>query len=236
MVTLLTLKQEVWGSNPGAAPPKFVAQTPPYPASRSQICLKGFFSVSVHVVPGKDSAVTSPPPPRKRLRRRKPARRYIKRFHTCKKNSALLEQNILSILQQCQLILYNYSLFSLWNRAFANFQSKQITTVLQINEEVITIFIVSKFGKAWVFKKRKLFVYVFFPVTVVGCELRGGKREEKKEKFGLGLTHSREDRGLWVGVFFSAFSNQTLTFPDSRILFLAVIACAKIMLFFHICL
>ncbi len=35
MVTLVTLKQEVRGSNPGAAPPKFGAQTPPYPTSRS---------------------------------------------------------------------------------------------------------------------------------------------------------------------------------------------------------
>ena len=33
---LLTRMQEVRGSNPGAAPPKFGAQTPPYPASRSQ--------------------------------------------------------------------------------------------------------------------------------------------------------------------------------------------------------
>ena len=41
MVTLLTLKQEVLGSNPGATPPKFGAQTPPYPASRSQRCVKG---------------------------------------------------------------------------------------------------------------------------------------------------------------------------------------------------
>ena len=41
MVTLLTLKQEVPGSNPGAAPPKFGALTPPYPASRSQRCVKG---------------------------------------------------------------------------------------------------------------------------------------------------------------------------------------------------
>ncbi len=31
MVTLLTLKQEVQGSNPGAAPPKFGAQTPTVP-------------------------------------------------------------------------------------------------------------------------------------------------------------------------------------------------------------
>ncbi len=30
MVALLTLKQEVLGSNPGAAPPKFGAHTPPY--------------------------------------------------------------------------------------------------------------------------------------------------------------------------------------------------------------
>ncbi len=36
LVTLLTLKQEVRGSNPGAAPPKFGAQTPLYPASRSK--------------------------------------------------------------------------------------------------------------------------------------------------------------------------------------------------------
>ncbi len=35
MVTLLTLKQEVRGSNPGAAPPKFGAQTLQYPTSRS---------------------------------------------------------------------------------------------------------------------------------------------------------------------------------------------------------
>ncbi len=41
MVTLLTLKQEVQGLNPGAAPPKFGAQTPPYLASRLQICFKG---------------------------------------------------------------------------------------------------------------------------------------------------------------------------------------------------
>ncbi len=30
MVTLMTLKQEVRGLNPGAAPPKFGAHTPPY--------------------------------------------------------------------------------------------------------------------------------------------------------------------------------------------------------------
>ncbi len=42
MVTLLTLKQEVWGSNPCAPPPKFGAHTPPYyPASRSQRRVKG---------------------------------------------------------------------------------------------------------------------------------------------------------------------------------------------------
>ncbi len=31
----------VRGSNPGAAPPKFGAQTPPYPTCRSQRCVKG---------------------------------------------------------------------------------------------------------------------------------------------------------------------------------------------------
>ncbi len=42
MVTLLTLKQEVRGSNPSAAPSRFGAHTPPYyPASRSQRCVKG---------------------------------------------------------------------------------------------------------------------------------------------------------------------------------------------------
>ena len=42
MVTLLTLKEQVRGSNPGAAPPKFGAHTPPYyPASRLQRCFKG---------------------------------------------------------------------------------------------------------------------------------------------------------------------------------------------------
>ncbi len=41
MVTLLTLKQEVRGSNPGAAPPKFGAQTHLYLASRLQRCFKG---------------------------------------------------------------------------------------------------------------------------------------------------------------------------------------------------
>ncbi len=38
---LLTRMQEVRGSNPGAVPPKFGAQTPPYSASRSQRCVKG---------------------------------------------------------------------------------------------------------------------------------------------------------------------------------------------------
>ncbi len=42
MVALLTLKQEVRGSNPGAALPKFGAHTPSYyPTSRSQRCVKG---------------------------------------------------------------------------------------------------------------------------------------------------------------------------------------------------
>ncbi len=33
--------QEVQGLNPGAAPPKFGAKTPPYPTTRSQRCVKG---------------------------------------------------------------------------------------------------------------------------------------------------------------------------------------------------
>ncbi len=41
MAKTLTLMPEVRGLNPGADPPKFGAQTPPYPASRLQRCIKG---------------------------------------------------------------------------------------------------------------------------------------------------------------------------------------------------